>query len=142
MSDTQLKESIEVGVRFSEVDAMNVVWHGNYVKYLEDGREAFGKKYGLHYLDFFREQVIVPLVHMEIDYKQTLKFDEKAIVEARYVDCEAAKLIFEYTIYRGSTGEVVATAKTVQVFLNTDMELMLTAPQFFVDWKKKWEVTS
>ena len=37
----------KIEVRFSEVDSMSVVWHGNYVKYLEDGREAFGKEFGL-----------------------------------------------------------------------------------------------
>ena len=37
----------EIAIRFSEVDAMNVVWHGNYLKFFEDGREALGEKYGL-----------------------------------------------------------------------------------------------
>ena len=36
-------------VRFSEVDMMNIVWHGSYPLYLEDAREAFGEKYGLSY---------------------------------------------------------------------------------------------
>jgi acyl-CoA thioester hydrolase len=134
----ELKETIEIAVRFSEIDAMNVVWHGNYVKYLEDGREAFGKKYGMSYLDFFKQEVMVPLVNIELDFKKPLRYDEKAIVEVRYMDCEAAKLIFEYTIYRSSNHEVVATAKTVQVFLNTKMELLLTFPDFFIEWKKKW----
>lgn len=134
----ELKETIEIAVRFSEIDAMNVVWHGNYVKYLEDGREAFGKKYGMNYLDFFKRDVMVPLVNIELDFKKPLRYDEKAIVEVRYIDCEAAKLIFEYTVYRSSNHEVVATAKTVQVFLNTKMELLLTFPDFFIQWKKKW----
>ena len=30
-------------VRFSEVDSMNIVWHGSYPLYFEDAREAFGK---------------------------------------------------------------------------------------------------
>ena len=135
---TDLKESIEIAVRFSEIDMMNVVWHGNYVKYLEDGREAFGKKYNIHYLFLFNQEVYVPLVNIELDYKKPLRYDEKAIVEVRYIDSESAKLIFEYTIYRSSNMEVVATAKTVQVFLNIKMELLLTFPDFFIQWKKKW----
>ena len=138
MSVPELKETIEIAVRFSEVDAMNIVWHGNYVKYLEDGREAFGGKYGIQYLDFFDREVMVPIVNVELDYKKPLRYGDKAIVEVRYVDCEAAKLKFEYTIYRSSNMEVVATAKSVQVFLNTKMELLLTFPDFFIQWKKKW----
>ena len=40
-------------IRFSEVDSMGVVWHGSYVKYLEDAREAFGAQHGLSYLFVF-----------------------------------------------------------------------------------------
>ena len=41
MSD--LKVTIKVPVRFSEMDPIRVIWHGNYLKYLEDAREAFGR---------------------------------------------------------------------------------------------------
>ena len=42
-----LISEIEIDIRFSETDAMGVVWHGNYLKFFEDGREAFGKEFGL-----------------------------------------------------------------------------------------------
>ena len=42
----QLCAEKQIEVRFSEVDIMNVVWHGSYPLYFEDAREAFGKKYG------------------------------------------------------------------------------------------------
>ena len=42
-----LSTTIRVQVRFSEVDAIRMVWHGNYVRYMEDAREAFGREYGL-----------------------------------------------------------------------------------------------
>ena len=45
-----LTASKEFDVRFSEVDAMNVVWHGAYPLYFEDAREAFGARYGLELL--------------------------------------------------------------------------------------------
>lgn len=138
MGKNKLIAKTEVKIRFNEVDSLKVVWHGSYVKYLEDGRDTFGERYGIHYLDFLREEIVVPLVNLELEYKKPLKYGEKAIVETRYVDCDAAKLMFEYTIYRSSNMEVVATAKSVQVFLDTNMELMLTQPEFFLKWKEKW----
>ncbi len=137
MSKVELIDITEVKVRFSEVDSMHVVWHGNYVKYLEDGREAFGEKYGIHYLDFIKADIIVPLVNIELDFKYPLKYGEKAIVQTKYVDSEAAKLIFEYIISRSSNNEVVAMARSTQVFLNRNMELLLTFPDFFLNWKQK-----
>ena len=55
MSEVQLTERITTRVRFDEVDALGIVWHGNYVKYLEDGREAWGRKYGIPYMTIYRE---------------------------------------------------------------------------------------
>jgi acyl-CoA thioester hydrolase len=42
MIQTELKCLTEIRIRFSEVDSMGVVWHGNYIRYFEDGRESFG----------------------------------------------------------------------------------------------------
>jgi acyl-CoA thioester hydrolase len=140
MSVNNLINTTELRVRFSEVDSMKVVWHGHYVKYIEDGREAFGKQFGISYLDFFSNGLLVPLVHIEVDYKRFLLIGEKAVVETKYVDSRAAKLKFTYTIYNADSGEVIATAKSVQVFLDTNHELLYTTPAFFLEWKKKWGV--
>ena len=51
---TTLTASVIIRVRFNETDPLGIVWHGNYIKYFEEGREAFGRKYGLSYLDVQR----------------------------------------------------------------------------------------
>ena len=137
MEQKTLSIKTETPVRFSEVDSMGVVWHGNYVKYFEDGREFFGNKYGLNYYDFYNKGIFTPLVKLVCNFKKSLKYGEKAIIETKFINCEAAKLKYEYVIYRSSNMEVVATGESVQVFLNMDEELMLTIPDFFAGWKKK-----
>lgn len=60
-------------VRFSEVDSMQVVWHGEYVRYFEDGREAFGREYpGLGYLDFYANGYTAPIVDLQLQYVSPL----------------------------------------------------------------------
>ena len=127
-------------VRFSEIDSMQIVWHGEYVRYFEDGREAFGKQYGLDYMSIYREGYMVPIVDLTCQFKQSLSFGEEAIVETRYIACEAAKIKFEYVIYRASDQSVVATGSTMQVFLNLNKELELINPPFYMEWKKKWNI--
>jgi len=138
MSSIQLTERITTRVRFDEVDALGIVWHGNYVKYLEDGREAWGRKYGIPYMTIFREHGFsVPLVKLNMDYKRPLRYEENCIIETHFINCEAAKIQLAYTIYN-EAGEVVLTAESTQVFLTTQGELQLTLPDFFAEWKKKW----
>lgn len=134
---TDLKE---VEVRFSEVDSMRIVWHGNYLRYFEDGRESFGLRYNLGYLDVYRHNVMIPLVKINCDYKRPLEYGDIAVVETRYIPTEAAKIVFEYTVYRKRDMEIVATGSTTQVFLTPQGELLLTAPEFYTGWKKHWGV--
>lgn len=70
----ELKASKEFEIRFSEVDSMNVVWHGSYPLYFEDAREAFGKKFGLAYMCFFDHGYFAPLVELTFHYKKPIKY--------------------------------------------------------------------
>lgn len=136
---TKLIAQKEIVVRFSEVDSMQVVWHGNYIQYFEDGRDAFGDKYELNFLKIYEQEgLLSPIVKLNCDYKYSLKYGEKAIVETTYLDSQAAKIGFDYRIFRASNGQLVTTARTIQVFINVKGELQLTMPNFLAEWKKKW----
>ncbi|OFX22469.1 MAG: 4-hydroxybenzoyl-CoA thioesterase [Bacteroidetes bacterium GWA2_31_9b] len=133
----ELIHRTETIIRFSEVDSMGIVWHGNYAKFFEDGREAFGKAYGISYLDVYANNHLTPLVKLTFDYKLPLEYGDTAIVETRYIDHDAAKIHFEYTIYNKKNNKVCATGESIQVFIDLNRELMLTPPDFFIEWKKK-----
>jgi acyl-CoA thioester hydrolase len=137
LKNPELSERVRIPVRFSEVDSLRIVWHGHYIKYFEEGREAFGRKYGFGYLDVFENGLLTPIVHTSCDYKKPLQYGDNAVVETRYVDSDAAKLIFEFTVFKESNMEIVAEGKSIQVFLDTNFELLLTVPPFFAEWKKK-----
>ncbi|HNP49584.1 MAG TPA: acyl-CoA thioesterase [Bacteroidia bacterium] len=133
-----LTERIEIHVRFNEADPLGIVWHGHYIRYFEDGREAFGQKYGLGYLDMYKKGYVVPVVSVECDYKRSLRYGDKMIIETTYIPCEAAKIQFRYTLYNASTMEIVATGSTTQVFLDKDnSSLQLVNPAFFEEWKSQ-----
>jgi len=138
MTKNQLTSTIEIPVRFSEVDSMQIVWHGHYVKYMEEGREDFGRKFGINYMLIKANGYMAPVVKLTCDYKKALSYDDQVIVETRYVDSPAAKITYSFKIYRASDKELVATGESVQVFLDMDRELVLTIPPFFEAWKKKW----
>ncbi len=136
-----LTEKTEVIVRFNEADPLGIVWHGHYLRYFEDGREAFGKKYGVSYLDFYHQGYAVPVVSVQCDYKRPLRYGNSVIVEATLVNTQAAKMLFEYKIFDSKKKTVVATGSTVQVFVDIKtFELHLTLPTFYEAWKKKWKL--
>jgi acyl-CoA thioester hydrolase len=136
-----LVHATEVSVKFSEVDSLGIVWHGHYVRYFEDGREAFGKAYGIDYLTVYNNQYVTPIVKIDCNYKQVLRYGDNVIIETEYIPCDAARLNFNYRLLNAATKEVVVTGSTVQVFLNRDsFVLQLTNPTFFEEWKKKYSL--
>ena len=132
----KLSNTTKVDVRFSEVDALGIVWHGHYLKFFEDGRESFGKQFGLGYLDIYKHKFAIPLVKMNVDFKRTVKYGDSVRIITTFINSPASKIIFNYKVYRDSDDELVATGESVQVFMNLEHELYITIPPFFEEWKK------
>lgn len=135
-----LTHQTEVTVRFNEADPLGIVWHGHYLRYFEDGREAFGKQYGVSYLDFYRNGLAVPIVSVQCDYKKPLRYGDTVVVETIFESSPAAKIKFSYRMWDRATGDVVATGSSVQVFVDVKtFQLQLTIPPFFDTWLNQWE---
>lgn len=137
----ELKSSKEFDIRFSEVDSMSIVWHGSYPLYLEDAREAFGEQYGFGYLTIFGYGYYAPLVEMSIQYKKPMRYGMRARIDITYRPTEAAKIVFDYEIHDAADNTLIATGKTVQVFLDKEYQLVWEAPEFYRLWKEKWGQT-
>ncbi len=135
----ELTTSKDIEIRFSEVDMMKVVWHGAYPLYLEDAREAFGNEYGLTYEGYLYNQYYAPIVDMQIQYKFPLRYGVKARIDITYRPTEAAKIVFDYEIRDKETNLLYCKARTIQVFMDMDYNLVLLNPEFFENWKAKWQ---
>lgn len=131
-----IEHQIDIRIRFSEVDAMNVVWHGNYLKFFEDGREALGTEYGLHYLDFADKGYFVPIVKSSIEHLATASYGDELRVTTRLYYSRAAKIIHDYEVFNLTTNKISAKGTTMQVFVTLDKELFLTNPDFYEEWKE------
>lgn len=136
----ELKISKTIDVRFSEVDSMGVVWHGSYSAYFEDAREAWGEKYGLGYMDMFRNGFYAPLVDLHFQFKRPIRYGQSIRIDAIYRPTEAAKLVFDYEIHDATDDTLLTTGRSVQVFMNTNYELLWENPPFVEAWKAKQAV--
>ena len=131
-----LSTAIEITVRFSETDAMGVIWHGNYLKFFEDAREYFGLQFGMGYLDFYNNGYFTPIVKSEINHKAPIYYGQKALVKITLRYSEAAKLIFDYEVINLADDKVAAQGQTTQVFLyEKDRTLELIKPAFYTSWE-------
>ena len=135
-----LKTSKEFDVRFSEVDSMNIVWHGSYALYFEDAREQFGKEFDLTYMGYFDKGYYAPIVDLSFCYKKPLLYGQKARVDISYRNVRSAKVIFDYEIHLLTDDSLIATGSSTQVFLDRDYNLVWSNPPFYEVWKKKYHL--
>ena len=136
----ELKASKLLDIRFSEVDSMNVVWHGSYMLYFEDARELFGEKFDLTYMGYVRHGYYAPMVEMNIQWKKPILYGMRPRIDIIYRPTVAAKVVFDYEIHDTADESLIATAHSVQVFMDLNYQLVLYSPKFYEEWQQRWKV--
>lgn len=106
--------STDITVQFYDLDLMQVVWHGNYVKYLEKARCEMLNKIGYTYSDMAKDGISYPVATMQMKYIKPCTFNQKLKVTTEIEELEPA-LIINYTIIDSNTGEKMFKAKTMQI---------------------------
>ncbi|MDO4998385.1 MAG: acyl-CoA thioesterase [Neisseria sp.] len=114
------RHSCEIIVPFFDVDAMNIVWHGNYVKYLEIARCDFLSSIQYDYNTMKNHGFMWPIVKMDFKYIRSARFGQTIRVNMKLVEIDSC-LRLEYEIVDAATGEKLTQASTTQaaVCVNT-----------------------
>ena len=107
-----------IKVRFNEIDAYHVAWHGHYVGWMEVGRSELARMFGLDAVQLAAEGYLAPVISLELTYKRPLRYAEEARVMTTLRRTETATLEFACRIV-GADGSVAASGKTVHAL--TDM---------------------
>ncbi|GAB7530851.1 acyl-CoA thioesterase [Pseudomonas sp. 3A(2025)] len=127
----------EVVVPFFDVDMMNIVWHGHYVKYLEVARCALLDHIGHNYMQMVESGYGWPVIDLQLRYVRGAVFGQKLIVRASLVEWEN-RLKINYLISDAATGERMTRASTVQVAVDVaTREMQLASPKVFTDAVQK-----
>jgi acyl-CoA thioester hydrolase len=127
-----LRTDTEVLVPFFDVDSMDVVWHGHYVKYLEVARCALLDAIGHNYTQMKAAGYVWPVIDVQLRYVQAARFGQRLTVSAELVEWRN-RLKVHYLIRDTATGERMTRASTVQVAVNLQGEMQLVSPQVFID---------
>lgn len=108
--------SIEVPLSpaFHDCDPMQVVWHGNYFKYLEIARCALLQRYDYDYPQMQASGFVWPVVDARIKYVRPLLYAQKLVVRAEIVEWEN-RMKIDYAIRDARGGQVLTRAHTIQV---------------------------
>ncbi|WP_140628935.1 acyl-CoA thioesterase [Methylibium rhizosphaerae] len=128
-----LSHEIDVTPAFFDVDVMEIVWHGHYVKYLELARSALLAKYDYDYPRMRESGYAWPIVDMRLKYVKPAAYGQALKVRAQIVEWEN-RLRIEYLIRDAKTGARLNSAYTIQVAVD-----MATREMCFVCPEVLWQ---
>ena len=126
-------------IAFSEVDAMAVAWHGNYLRFFEAAHSELMAKIGLTFAAYAEHRLAAPVVQSHVDYFSPLLLDEVCTIRAELFWNDGARLDTAYTV-TGGDGRLCATGFTVQMFCGLDTrEPCLFPPAPVAAMRERWQ---
>jgi acyl-CoA thioester hydrolase len=128
-----LEHSIELVPAFFDIDPMEVVWHGHYVKYLELARSALMQARGYGYQAMRESGYAWPIVELKLKYVRPARLGIPVLVTARIVEWEN-RLRIDYLIVEAASGQKLTTAQTTQVAVEIATgSLQFVSPRILLD---------
>ncbi|RZI43907.1 acyl-CoA thioesterase [Herbaspirillum sp. HC18] len=125
---TKLHADATVEVPFHDVDVMEVVWHGHYVKYFELARTALLRLIDYDYPQMRASGYAWPVVECYLKYVRPARYGTQLRIRARLMEYEN-RLKIEYAIVDAETGERLTKGYTVQVAVSIATgELQFVSP--------------
>ena len=131
MEKVLLEAEMPFKVEFYDVDTMGVVWHGNYIKYMEAVRCILLDKIGYGYSEMMKEGFAFPVITINLKYVRSLVFGENAVIKAYLLEYKD-RLRIKYEVFN-SAGMVATKGETVQIAVDWNTkETQFESPELFV----------
>jgi len=121
------KGVIEVRVRYAETDQMGVVYHSNYLNYLELGRVEWLRSLGYSYAELEKKGVLLPVVHADLNYRFPARYDELIRVETEVSSIGKSSIEFSSQLYN-ENDTLLLEGKVKLVCLNADTFKPISIP--------------
>ncbi len=114
-------------VGFWETDGMGVVYHGNYLNWLEAARVEYLRALGIVLSDLTGRGILFPIVSICVKYLSPARFDDVVVVRARLLEASRVRLVFSYEIFR-KDGTRLAKASSEGTFTSLETGRVLRLP--------------
>ena len=116
-------------VPFHDLDPLQIVWHGNYLKYFDIARFGLFKQAGLDlYQYFLTRQLIFPVTRSSAKHIVPLRYDDEFVCRATVTEA-VYKIAMSFEIRLAGNGQICTRGKSEQVAVKMpEMEMQFEVP--------------
>jgi acyl-CoA thioester hydrolase len=130
MVEARRTATVSFAIPFADVDAMQIVWHGNYLKYFDLARDRLYCDAGLDLYQVARDSgVVFPITRTQTKHIRPLRFRDQVECTATLIEAEC-RLVLEFEIRLAGSGQLCAKGRTEQAAVrHVDQALELRIPE-------------
>jgi acyl-CoA thioester hydrolase len=116
-------------VPFHDLDPLQIVWHGNYLKYFDIARFGLFKQAGLDLYQYFLDrQLIFPVTRSSAKHIVPLRYDDEFVCRATVTEA-VYKIAMSFEIRLAANGQICTRGKSEQVAVKMPkMEMQFEVP--------------
>lgn len=122
----------KIRVEYHHTDQMGIVHHSNYIRFFEAARTEWLRAAGMTYAEMERRGVMMPIVDVQVKYRQPAYYDELITVSVYVDELPMARMIFRYEIH-GEDGRHIASGSTTLGFIDSVTRRPQRAPQWLME---------
>ncbi|MGE5113814.1 MAG: acyl-CoA thioesterase [Acidobacteriaceae bacterium] len=116
MSETRFR------VRYAETDQMGVVYHSNFIIWMEVGRVELLRALGYTYREMEQDGYHLPVAEVKCRYKAPARYDDLILVRTKIINLRGYVIHFFYEILRDADGTLLAEGESVHIVVGPDMQ--------------------
>jgi acyl-CoA thioester hydrolase len=117
MNDSAVSE-LRLQPRYSETDAMGVVYYANYLVYFEVARTTALAELGHPYWEMEKSGLLIPVLRAHCEYIRPARYGDNLIIRTLRSRLGRARIRFEYTVLREGELATMATGFTEHAFVS------------------------
>ncbi|HUN55161.1 MAG TPA: thioesterase family protein [Smithella sp.] len=130
----------KVRVLFADTDAMGVVYHTNYIKWFELGRNEFMRQLGIPYTEVAKLGLNLPLTEVNCNYHKFATYDQVLTIETKFDYIKRASIRFNSKIWDENRENLIAEGYTIHACTNNEGKIR-RIPQLLLELINKYNIS-
>jgi len=127
-----------IEVRYAETDQMGVVYHANYLVWMEIGRTSLIELLGFQYSDMEAQGILAPVMDIQVSYKHPIRYGEKAVIKTWMEHYDGLRTHYAYEI-SNEQGLIAASGISKHVCVKKESFRPISVKKYFPAWHQACE---
>lgn len=129
----------KVRVIYADTDAMGIVYHTNYIRWFELGRNELMRQLGVAYSELEKFGLNLPVTKVSCHYLASAKYDQLVVVETRFDYIKRASIKFNSKIWDENQQKVLVEGYTIHACTNNEGKIR-RIPQLLLALTDKYNI--